>query len=439
MNLLLLCAAARPSPDALRRAAAAVSDWDPVLERAACHGLSPLLAWSLAASCPERVPESVMRLLRERSLAAASRMLRYSAELARIAGLFEQSGIPLLAFKGPTLAWSYYDNPCLRETSDLDLLVAPEHVESSIQLLCASGYTPSFPAGRRFFHSNREMPFHCAARGSTVDLHWALAPSHLAHALDLRAFRSRLVQVNVAGRPVPTLAPTDLLLYLCVHGAKHGWSSLGWLADIVRILDRGPVDWDALLSCARARRATRILFFGLLLCRALLGTALPPEVAACAQADVRSSSLAAAAAHRIQSGQPSEGGVRAGLKYQLLIAERKRDRLRLCLAHLQPTPADFGALAMPRALFPAYYAVRPARLLLKYAVQRATSPREALTPLPPHPTPNPPGRMPVPVPAAVAVPALRPSPPALRRVPPPSLASPPTPLRPKAPRTPQSG
>ena len=75
------------------------------------------------------------------------------------------------------------------------------------------------------------------------------------------------------------MAPEDLLLILCVHGAKHYWSKLGWICDVAELLRVHPgLKWTALLLQAKQLGGRRILFLGLFLAHVLLGAGLPEEV-----------------------------------------------------------------------------------------------------------------------------------------------------------------
>jgi hypothetical protein len=54
-------------------------------------------------------------------------------------------------------------------------------------------------------------------------------------------------------------------------------------------------------------------------------------------------------------------------RFQLSLLERRSDKLRIYWSRVAPTPADFDSLALPRPLFPVYYALRPLRLMAKYS------------------------------------------------------------------------
>jgi len=53
------------------------------------------------------------------------------------------------------------------------------------------------------------------------------------------------------------------------------------------------------------------------------------------------------------------------LRVQIRAAERTVDKARLFWSQFAPTPADFDAVRLPAACFPAYYVLRPVRMIAK--------------------------------------------------------------------------
>ena len=366
MKLLVECARARPEPARVRAAAAAVADWDAEIEQASRHGMAPLLYGGVRQACPEVVPPAAMERLHTCFFGSAARSLKLTGELLKLVAEFDRAGIEVAPIKGPAIGWSLYDSPEQREMTDLDLLVRPADAQRAADLLVASGCRPWYSTDLRFFGSNGELPLTSPA-GVPVDLHWALAPACFRHALDMDGFWSRLVTVSIAGRPMRSLAPEDLLVFLCIHGAKHFWCSLHWLCDLARLIDRRALDWDAVMECSRARRVSRTVSAGLLLAADMLGAGVPPSILAGARACPRTSRIASRAQLWL-GGRPVPLGPRAlEFRFQLSLVERPSDKLRLCWGQIAPSPSDFESLSLPRSLFPVYYAFRPLRLMAKYS------------------------------------------------------------------------
>jgi hypothetical protein len=370
MTLLVQCARPVPDPARVREAASAVADWDAEIEQATRHGMAPLLYWGVSQACPEVVAPAALDCLRTCFRASAGRSLQLTGELLNLLPLFERAGIQVVAFKGPALAWSLYDSPALREMSDLDLLVHPSDAPRAVDLLVASGCQPAYTVDRRFFRSGRELPL-TSPTGVALDLHWALAPSYFCHGLDMDGIWTRLASVQVAGRAVPTLGNEDLLIFLCIHGAKHAWCSLHWLSDLARLIDRAAIDWDSLIARVHARRVSRMVFASLLLAVDLLRAGVPAGIIAKARAHPAAAGILEKLRQRLLADMPIPVTMREELGYQLRLLERTPDKLRFCWGQLAPAPSDYESLRLPAPLFPLYYALRPLRLIAKYSALAA--------------------------------------------------------------------
>jgi hypothetical protein len=367
VSLIVECARARPDDADIRRAAVDVADWSHLLDQAAGHGMTPLLYACLSQASPDLVPAPILGRLRESFHAVARGNLKLAAELVRLVALFDRAGIEVVPFKGPAVAWSLYQSPALRQMSDLDLLIRPCDTSRTIDLLISAGYQPpQYPIDLRFFQPYRQMELTSGSTGVAVDLHWSLSPPHLCDRPDMEGVWTRLAPVQVAGRAVRTLGNADLLIFLCIHGAKHVWRSLHWLADLARLIDRAEMDWDGLIAQARARRISRMVFAGLLLAVDLLAASVPADVVNEARADPAASRIAARAQRRIVTNLPFETTIREEFLFQLSLIERTADKLRYCWGRFNPTVADRESLRLPAFLFPAYYAFRPLRLIVKY-------------------------------------------------------------------------
>ncbi len=371
MRLLIECARARPDAASVRQAAAAVADWDQLLGQAAGHGMAPLLYGHLSQACLDIVPPPILDRLHERADAVARTNLRLTAELVRLASLFDRAGIQVVTFKGPALVWSLYESPAQREMSDLDLLVRPSDTLRAIDLLVSAGYQEPYRFDLRFSQSGHELPLVSAPTGVAVDLHWSLAPPGFCRGLDMEGVWTRLTPVQVAGRAVRTLGNEDLLIFLCVHGAKHAWCSLHWLADLARLIDRGGIDWDGLIGRVRARRISRMVFASVLLAVDLLGATVPAGPVAQLRAHSAASGITARVQQRLLADLPLMATMREQFVFQFGLLERAADKLRYCWSYLEPSPTDRESLPLPAFLFPLYYAFRPLRGIAKYTALAA--------------------------------------------------------------------
>jgi hypothetical protein len=99
-----------------------------------------------------------------------------------------------------------------------------------------------------FFRYHRVCELLSADGHVLVDLHWILTSWTFYFPWELARMWDRCTQVTLLGTPTHTLAPEDLLLYLCAHGAKHHWQRLAWSCDMAALLRTYELEWGRLLD-----------------------------------------------------------------------------------------------------------------------------------------------------------------------------------------------
>ena len=272
-------------------------DWTVILKLAARHRVLGLLGRHLSVYHWENVPKFAVQIIQSYFQRTLVHSTILKGELADVSQALESAGIPVVSFKGPTLALAIYGNAVVRPSADLDLLVPRRHVTRARELLRELGYLPEAvlsPSQERVhlrvdsvLNMFRPAPEAVAAifpQGLSVELHWNVTSPCLPFDLDFESVESRLTFINlpdVTGdkASVRALSPEDLLLILCVHGAKHLWDRLIWLTDVAELLSSTPnLDWDFIFAEVRTRGIQRMTTLGLVLARDVVGAVLPASV-----------------------------------------------------------------------------------------------------------------------------------------------------------------
>lgn len=367
-RLLLECGAVcaiDANPDAVGAIAAGGIDWDLLQRIAAGHGMTAIL-WRALAAHPALVPAEVLEGLRSRHLIISARSLYLANELIRVCELLATSGIAAIAFKGPTLAALAYREAGLREFSDLDMLVPFSEFAPAREILIANGYRPRCADPRALASSvfqSYEDTFAPSEAVGMLDLHWRILPRYFDFA-DPDSLRARAQRVPLNGRPVCTLATEDLLLFLCMHGAKHGWPLLGWICDVAGLIHRSAgIDWPTLLSRAEAYQSRRSLLLGLHLARELIGAPIPSDLLDLMRADPTVNRLALRVVRALSRNLGDRSGLSQELIIPMLSIESAPRRIRyLADRAVSPTLEDWEAMPLPASLFPLYFVTRPFRL-----------------------------------------------------------------------------
>lgn len=345
--------------------ATAEANWSDVTSRAADHGLRPALIELLASCGWKHVPDPVRAELEEFQRRHLWRTLEVAEELSSTARAFHAHGIRFALFKGAALSLQLYERMAAREYNDLDLIVPVREVARAEGVLAARGYRPGFaePRFRRFFQGHQgQTAFRRDGGTVDIDLHWTFSGSFLPFPLRHDEIWDRLTSVPVAGIDVPTLAPADTVRLLAGHGTKEGWRSLMWLRDFAVAVDRWrDLDWADILRRAGDIGCGDSVLLGCALAEQVLDVPVPSALASAIAASARVAVLADSLAGRLREGDLDKRHLD-----DLALCDRRLDRWRAGLGFaLAPTPGDFDALPLPRALWPAYYLLRPVRLMSK--------------------------------------------------------------------------
>ena len=215
-------------------------DWPLLLQTALQHGVMPLLHRSLLSTSPEAVPIDIRQQLQEAFYVNAGRNLFLSRELLTLLRLLEAQGIAAIPYKGPVLATTAYGSLALRQFSDLDVLVRPQDARRARDVLLAHGYQRldhrSTARTEPWYRLRKVYELVRADGQILVELHWAITSWTFFFPLHAARLWERLETASLLETPVRSLAREDLLLLLCVHGAKHHWSRLGWICDVAALL-----------------------------------------------------------------------------------------------------------------------------------------------------------------------------------------------------------
>lgn len=246
----MICLAARwpqrpEDATALRSAAADGVDWEAVVPASQEHRITPLVFSALKRCNSPDVPVEVIAELRRQSVLDAQRMLAQVAELNRLSRLFAEAGIQVLVLKGAALATQLFGESSLRLARDIDFYVCPEDIERADLVLHDAGYksnrdtlaTADQAVCWRWVKDNEY--FH-AISGGCVELHSRLTDNPDLLPWDFASLWSEREELRVGEVTVATLARNRLALYLCVHGATHGWKRLRWLVDFAAQLRAEP-------------------------------------------------------------------------------------------------------------------------------------------------------------------------------------------------------
>jgi len=377
IDLLLCCARAHITPEIAEHIHSLVQhdiDWEYLLKISLDHRVMPLLYRSLEKTCPEKIPKQTLIQLQSYYSTNATRNLFLTARLLEILNLFHNNHILAVPFKGPVLAKWLYGDITLRQFSDLDILVHPNHALRARNVLMENGYRPEIQLDDKqfsiFMKAKDAVTFSCNETRVFVDLHWGLKIRNSSFPVYSDLFDSHLKFVEIEGHQVNNLSTEELLLYLCTHGALHCWESLGWISCVAELI-RSNTD----LNCERITRMVqkvkyeRIFALGLFLASDLLGAEPPEKIKNYLNKDPMVETLAMEVYRNLFHNHDKSKNNEISNKFSFFhikVRNRHSEKIRFIIQMVMcPTKVDWRRFPLPASVSFLLYLLRPARLCLE--------------------------------------------------------------------------
>jgi hypothetical protein len=369
-QVLVACASPNSSAERLNDALCAKLDWPVLFAQADEHSVLPLLAARLQELAPAASPPEIQTKLQSWQRAHAVFTLTLSAELFQILERFAALDIEVLITKGPALSVRCYGDPGTRQYGDLDLIVRDKDIERATKTMIELGF--ELKISLHTIRGNKipgEYVFTRRDKKLLIEFHTERTFRYHPRTLDIERLFKRRASVTIDGREVPALSLEDELVLICVHGAKHFWERLMWIADVAALISsKQAPDFDRTIAIAHEVGAGRILRLGLRLASDVLGAKLPASL----EASVRSDRAVAKLAAQIQTHLPSREPRGMGVLQRAAFRVRMRGSLLSGAAYLlrlslSPTEEDWtpGKEGNRPAFIDAIS--RPFRLAKKYS------------------------------------------------------------------------
>jgi hypothetical protein len=369
---LLECAKPNVVPGRLTECLRKPLDWSRLLMLADEHGILPLLSSRFGALDRGAVPLAILQQLRDASRAQTLFTLSLTAELFRVLERLDALGIPALLTKGPVLSARCYGDPGLRQYTDLDLVIRDVDILRATEAMIGLRYQPKVPLQAiRAEKSPGEYVFVQSDNNLLVEFHSERTFRYHPRPLSIDKVFDRQARVPFDGHDVPALSTEDELILISIHGAKHFWERLMWIADVAALVSRQTIDWNLGWKAACEVQAQRMLRVALLLATNILGARLPSQVVDDFRGDRAAVSIAAEIARRLPDVEAEpfslfgraafrvrmRGGTLPGFAYLLRLA-------------LAPTEEDWAGSGdtRPRVLDAIS---RPLRLARKYGREKS--------------------------------------------------------------------
>ena len=266
---------------------ASMDEWSRLLNFLKVNWMIPFVyrkIGSLPQEC--RLPETITDEMRQDFLLSCVRSVHMERQLREIIEAFREQGVRVLVLRGPALAFSLYEDPAMRPSSDLDLLVMPEQVVQARGILESLGYkclAKRFEFARDFFREECFIDQKNLGNKFPVDLHWVHWELHPffkgGEEVDIEDLFQRGWKVETPTLTFETLHPVDYLIHSAIHLVMiHRMEMrLSWIYDTVLLAQqlKVPDEWKTLQERSVAWRARLPLEQCLKLAQVWAGLKLP--------------------------------------------------------------------------------------------------------------------------------------------------------------------
>jgi hypothetical protein len=261
--------------------AASLDEWSSLLNFLRANWIIPFVYRKIGSSPQEcRPPETITDEMRQDFLISVVRSLHMERQLQEIIEALEEEGVRVLVLRGPALAFSLYEDPAMRPSCDLDLLVLPEQVVQARTILESLGYRC---LARDFFREECFIHHENPGNKFPVDLHWVHWELHPffkgSEQVDMLDLFQRGWKVETPTLAFETLHPVDYLIHSAIHLVMihKNEMRLSWIYDTALLAQhlQVPDDWETLQERCVAWRARLPLEHCLKMAQAWAGLELP--------------------------------------------------------------------------------------------------------------------------------------------------------------------
>jgi len=288
------------------------------------HGVVGQLATNFARHS-ESHGESLQNALRSAKRAQVLATMPLIAEMFRVVDILAAAQIEGVVVKGPVLSVRAFGDSSARHYGDVDFLLRSADIVRAFEAMVAAGFLPHIPAHAiRAQKTPGQYMFRRAGASPLIELHTERTLRYFPRRLPIDEFFQRMTALSVDGRSIPALATEDEFVLISIHGAKHFWERLIWIADVAAIVHSHPgLNWRRVQESAADVGAERMIRVALLLAERLLWVPVPEPM----KREVEADGACAKIVRKIESWLPYAGNEPPPLMQRALFRFRMRGQL----------------------------------------------------------------------------------------------------------------
>jgi hypothetical protein len=345
--------------------------WTLLLQMTKAHGMRSFVYYVVKQYKISVAPEFEERLKKSHDI-TRRKNLQMAITLSKLIGDFKEKGISLIPYKGVIFAHRYYPDIALRESADIDFLVAVKNINEIENYFIANNYIAKTTVSKAFKNYYqlffKDIVYSTPATTETfsIEIHWRLMEQFSGNYPNYDFFIPHLKPYVLGGLSVNKLSPTyDFLALVSNHFVKDMGIKFKYLVDVAALIhkENNNIDNKIIIETAMRYGFTKRLETGLALTESLLGISLLNCASVNQAADAHLSVPLAFPLHlpRLYINEPEF------IKRSLQLQDNNLRRVKFILKCIQytflPTYADINQLKLPAYFLPFIIIIRPFRLL----------------------------------------------------------------------------
>ena len=375
ISFVLLCACSNPGKehcDMIKNAANHVLDWNAVYKIAQNHRILPLLYINIKNNLHDRVDADVSSRLKRDCVYIAARSLYFSSVLNKIIALFRMHNIKVLPLKGPVVAKDLYGDAGIRVFSDLDILVEKYDAEKAWAVFLENGFQPELNLNanqfRKFIRYEDNISFLNKSRNVSIELHWEMSGFYLSKPLRFNHVEKNFRKISINKTEISNLSEEHLLIFLCIHGAKHGWEHLEQVCCVAEIIRKKNINWGIVNQAILDWQCRRMVYLGLYLSWDLLMAPIPGLILDEIKKDKKIPVLAnkvITSMFNKSSDHTDKDITNRFSSFHIEIRDKLSDKFKYIFRLIFcPTNEDWKEFPLPAGISFFHFVLRPCRLIL---------------------------------------------------------------------------
>jgi len=229
-----------------------------------------LVVYDYLRNHKEIVPKDILLKMKKFYLANVVRTIRFEEDLLKIKLIFDDAHIPYMLIKGISLSKILYNNPALRVSSDMDVIIRRSDLhQADTELLKHDflGAPPNRSIRYEYFRRvTHQWTYSSPHRRNFLELHTKYGPLSRSVTTGNDDIWQRIQHIDLNGNLFSVMSAEDLLLFLVLHNTKELWDDWLQLNDVAALISGNPeLKADEILDAAEKMHCAKRLLLSLLL------------------------------------------------------------------------------------------------------------------------------------------------------------------------------